>query len=155
MHIVSDDVYAPLDFDSGFMTKYVQYHQPRIQYSRTDSWHPCRLSDLAILRWAYKRSREIMRRLPVYRGAVPQSHPTFPEGSKAMTTAETGPVDLTAPKIIYTADDDAAIDDYHRRTGMLFELSSPKATELTNTNSCDNMALSMFRLCIRRYLLTR
>ncbi|KAF5310605.1 hypothetical protein D9619_007763 [Psilocybe cf. subviscida] len=95
VHVVSDDVYAPLNFDSGFMTE---------------------LSDLAILRWAYKRSREIMRRLPIYRGAVPQSHPPFPEGSKATATPETGPVEMNAPRIIYTAEDDAAIDDYHRRT---------------------------------------
>lgn len=77
----------------------------------------CRLSDIAILRWAYKRSREIMRRLPVYRGAVPQSHPQFPEGSNAITTTETSPVDISAPKFIYTAEDDAAIDDHHRHTG--------------------------------------
>lgn len=76
-----------------------------------------RLSDIAILRWAYKRSREILRRLPVYRGPVPLSHPQFPEGSNAITTTETSPVDISAPKIIYTAEDDAAIDDYHRRTG--------------------------------------
>ncbi|KAF8955191.1 GMC oxidoreductase-domain-containing protein [Flammula alnicola] len=95
VHIISDDVYAPLDFDTGFMTE---------------------LSDIAILRWAYKRSREIMRRLPVYRGPVPQSHPQFPEGSNAITTTETSPVDIHAPKITYDADDDAAIDHYHRHT---------------------------------------
>jgi len=72
-------------------------------------------SDIAILRWAYKRTREILRRLPTYRGAVPIAHPQFPEGSKATTTGETSPVDVFAPKITYTADDDAAIDDYHRR----------------------------------------
>lgn len=58
-----------------------------------------------------------MRRLPVYRGPVPQSHPQFPEGSDAITTVETDPVDISAPKITYTVEDDAAIDEYHRRTG--------------------------------------
>ncbi|KXN88650.1 Alcohol oxidase [Leucoagaricus sp. SymC.cos] len=95
VHIDSDDVYAPLDFETGFMTK---------------------MSDIAILRWAYKHSREIMRRLPIYRGAVPQSHPQFPDGSGAVTTTETNPVPISAPKIAYTAEDDSAIDDYHRRT---------------------------------------
>ncbi|KXN81084.1 Alcohol oxidase [Leucoagaricus sp. SymC.cos] len=93
VHIDSDDVYAPLDFETGFMTK---------------------MSDIAILRWAYKHSREIMRRLPIYRGAVPQSHPQFPDGSGAVTTTETNPVPISAPKIAYTAEDDSAIDDYHR-----------------------------------------
>ena len=69
------------------------------------------------MRWAYKRSREISRRLPVYRGAVPQAHPKFPEGSRASTTEEVAPVDLFAPRITYTGEDDAAIDEYHRRTG--------------------------------------
>ncbi|KJA13768.1 GMC oxidoreductase [Hypholoma sublateritium FD-334 SS-4] len=95
-HITSDDAYAPLEFDSGFMTK---------------------MSDIVILRWAYKHSREIIRRLPVYRGAVPQMHPKFPEGSCAVTTEEVSPVDLSSPRITYTAEDDAAIDEYHRRTG--------------------------------------
>jgi len=93
VHIVSDDVYTPLDFDAGFMTE---------------------ISDIAILRWAYKHNREIMRRLPVYRGVVQQLHPKFPDGSEAITKTETSPVDMSAPKITYDADDDAAIDDYHR-----------------------------------------
>ena len=77
----------------------------------------CRISDIAILRWAYKRSREIIRRLPVYRGVVPQVQPKFPDGSKAITT-ETGPVEMSAPKITYDAADDIAIDNFHRLTGM-------------------------------------
>ncbi|PPQ90241.1 hypothetical protein CVT25_013000 [Psilocybe cyanescens] len=95
VHITSDDIYAPLDFDTGFMT------EP---------------SDLAILRWAYKHSREIMRRLPVYRGPVPHSHPKFPDGSDAVTTEERLPVDIQHPRLVYTAEDNAAIDEYHRRT---------------------------------------
>ena len=78
-----------------------------------------RSSDIAILRWTYKRSREVMRRLPVYRGVVAQLHPQFPAGSKAITTTETNPVDISAPKITYDAGDDAAIDDYHRLNGLL------------------------------------
>lgn len=77
-----------------------------------------RISDLAILRWAYKRNREIVRRLPVYRGPVPAAHPPFPEGSDAITTTEKSPVDISAPNITYTSEDDAAIDDYHRQSGM-------------------------------------
>lgn len=75
------------------------------------------MSDVAILRWTYKRSREIARRLPAYRGPVPGAHPQFPEGSDAIMTAETSPVDISASNINYTAADDAAIDHYHRNTG--------------------------------------
>ena len=61
-----------------------------------------------------------MRRLPVYRGAIPQSHPQFPDGSKAINVNETSPVDISAPNITYDDDDDAAIDNYHRLNGMYF-----------------------------------
>lgn len=33
--------------------------------------------------WTYKRSREIARRMPCYRGEVPQHHPPFPVTSEA------------------------------------------------------------------------
>ena len=82
------------------------------------NWWVYRISDIAILRWAYKHSREIMRRLPVYRGVVQQLHPKFPDKSEAITNTETRPVDMSAPKITYDADDDAAIDDYHRLNGL-------------------------------------
>ncbi|KAG1835725.1 GMC oxidoreductase-domain-containing protein [Suillus variegatus] len=53
-------------------------------------------TDIVPLNFGYKRMREILRRMPSYRGET------------------TGPVDLNAPDLIYTAEDDEAIDRYHR-----------------------------------------
>ncbi|KAG2144022.1 GMC oxidoreductase-domain-containing protein [Suillus cothurnatus] len=71
-------------------------------------------SDIVPLNFGYKKMREIFRRMPSYRGEVPIGHPCFPEGSAAVCGETTGPVDLNAPDLIYTAEDDEAIDQYHR-----------------------------------------
>jgi alcohol oxidase len=71
-----------------------------------------------ILRWAYKHIREIVRRMKLYHGDVQVGHPAFAEGSQAATQpAGSGPVEISASKIVYSKEDDDAIDDYHRRTG--------------------------------------
>jgi alcohol oxidase len=74
-------------------------------------------ADLVILRWAYKHVREISRRMEFYRGEVQVEHPTFAEGSQAATHATGTPVEISAPKIVYSKEDDGAIDEFHRRTG--------------------------------------
>ncbi|KIK35819.1 GMC oxidoreductase [Suillus luteus UH-Slu-Lm8-n1] len=71
-------------------------------------------SDIVPLNFAYKKTREIYRRMPSYRGELAGAHPKFPEGSAAACGEASGPVDLHAPDIIYTAEDDAAIEKYHR-----------------------------------------
>ncbi|KAF9023838.1 alcohol oxidase [Hymenopellis radicata] len=55
------------------------------------------------------KGREIMRRLPAFRGAVDSLHPQFAPDSLA-AVKETLPVPLDAPKITYSAADDDAID---------------------------------------------
>ena len=74
-------------------------------------------ADLVILRWAYKHAREIGRRMEFYRGEVLVEHPNFAEGSQATTHPTGTPVEISAPKIVYSKDDDDAIDEFHRRTG--------------------------------------
>ncbi|KAG1859672.1 GMC oxidoreductase-domain-containing protein [Suillus subluteus] len=71
-------------------------------------------SDIVPLNFGYKKLREICRRMPSYRGEVATLHPPFPEGSAAVCREATGPADLNAPDIIYTAEDDEAIDRFHR-----------------------------------------
>ncbi|KAG1746079.1 GMC oxidoreductase-domain-containing protein [Suillus lakei] len=71
-------------------------------------------SDIVPLNFAYKKMREIYRRMPSYRGEISAGHPSFPEGSAAVCGKASGPVDLNAPDIIYTAEDDEAIDKFHR-----------------------------------------
>ena len=75
-------------------------------------------ADLVILRWAYKHVREIARRMELYHGDLQVGHPTFAQGSQAGTQLST-PVAISAPKIVYSKEDDDAIDEYHRRTGSL------------------------------------
>ncbi|KDR69700.1 hypothetical protein GALMADRAFT_282594 [Galerina marginata CBS 339.88] len=96
VHITSAvDLYSPLNFAPGFLTED---------------------ADLVILRWAYKKSREIARRMKYFRGELVASHPVFPAGSAATTGREEKPVDIDAADIVYTEADDKAIDDYHRNT---------------------------------------
>ncbi|KAJ7707067.1 alcohol oxidase [Mycena metata] len=93
IHISSaTDVYAPPNYNSGFLTAQ---------------------SDVAALRWGYKKSREILRRMGAFRGALVPAHPQFAVNSAAVLK-ETAPVPLNAPNIVYSAADDAAIDTYIR-----------------------------------------
>jgi alcohol oxidase len=55
--------------------------------------------------------------MPSYRGEASVHHPSFPEGSAAACGEASGPVDMNAPDIIYTAEDDEAIDEFHRDYG--------------------------------------
>ena len=75
-------------------------------------------ADLVILRWAYKHVREISKRMEFYRGDLQVGHPTFAEGSQAATQPAGAPVEISASKIVYSKEDDDAIDKFHRRTGL-------------------------------------
>ncbi|KAG2072330.1 alcohol oxidase [Suillus decipiens] len=71
-------------------------------------------SDIVPFDFAYKKTREIFRRMASYRGEITAGHPDFPEGSAAACGGASGPVDLDAPDIVYTAEDDEAINRFHR-----------------------------------------
>ncbi|KAJ7712256.1 GMC oxidoreductase-domain-containing protein [Mycena metata] len=93
LHISTSDPYATPDFLAGFLSSPV---------------------DVTAMRWAYKKGRELNRRLPSYRGACFLGHPKFPPGDiAAMEETHTVPID--APKIVYSAEDDQAIDAYLRQ----------------------------------------
>ena len=51
------------------------------------------------------------------RGDLGVEHPTFAEGSQAAARLIDTPVEASASKIVYSKEDDDAIDDFHRRTG--------------------------------------
>ncbi|KAL5614160.1 hypothetical protein FOVSG1_003223 [Fusarium oxysporum f. sp. vasinfectum] len=94
MHITGPEVNDPLDFDVGYL----------------NDKHDI---DLKKQLWAYKKSREIMRRTAMYRGEIAAGHPTWPEGSKAAS------VDLTealtnVKDVEYSAEDDKAIEQWIR-----------------------------------------
>jgi len=95
VHISSgEDANAPPDFDCGFLS------DP---------------ADLATLKWGYKKSRELARRLKIYRGEYLPGHPVFAHESPSRCHDEAIPVDIAAPDIAYTKEDDAAIEDYTRK----------------------------------------
>ncbi|GJC90442.1 alcohol oxidase [Colletotrichum liriopes] len=93
IHITGPDLSDPIDFNVGYLTD---------------------KGDVDIKKhvWAYKTSREIFRRMGIYRGELASGHPRFPIGSKAAVqdTAE-GPVPADAPRIQYTVEDDKAIEE--------------------------------------------
>ncbi|KAG1846419.1 GMC oxidoreductase-domain-containing protein [Suillus subalutaceus] len=94
VHInLTEDDKEGMDFTTGFLD------------------HP---SDIIPLDFGYKKTREIFRRMASYRGEVTAGHPNFPEGSAAACREASGPVDLNAPDIVYTAEDDEAINHFHR-----------------------------------------
>jgi hypothetical protein len=63
IHIISKDVYADPYFMTGFLS------------------HSADLPPQVV---AYKKNREIMRRMPCFRGEYSASHPSFPDGSAAV-----------------------------------------------------------------------
>ncbi|KAI0146895.1 alcohol oxidase-like protein [Xylariaceae sp. FL1272] len=94
IHVTGPGLNDALDFDTGFFT---DEHDIDIKRSR----------------WAYKKQREIARRMSVYRGELAVFHPKFPASSKAVcVTLSEPPVDVK--DIEYTAEDDATIDEWLR-----------------------------------------
>jgi alcohol oxidase len=73
--------------------------------------HP---SDILKQRWAYKMSREIARRLPYYAGELELGHPKFKEGSAAALEAGALADAANVKDIVYSDEDDAAIEDWIR-----------------------------------------
>ncbi|KAJ6532029.1 GMC oxidoreductase-domain-containing protein [Mycena capillaripes] len=92
-HIKSTDPFTPLDVEPGYLDK---------------------PEDVAVLRWSYKWSREMARRMDSYRGEFAPDHPQFAAGSPAACVQANGPVPISAPDIVYSAEDDEAIDRFHR-----------------------------------------
>ncbi|KAG9086545.1 hypothetical protein FS749_003573 [Ceratobasidium sp. UAMH 11750] len=73
--------------------------------------HFARLSDVDIHVWAYKKAREIARRMPHYRGEYAPLHPKFLEGGMATCMKLDSPLQVSTVKDIeYRKEDDAAIE---------------------------------------------
>ncbi|KAI0477070.1 alcohol oxidase [Xylariaceae sp. FL0804] len=92
VHITGPEFSDPLDFDTGFFAD-----EKGI--------------DLKKHRWAYKKQREVARRMEVFRGELPGGHPPFPTGSDAACVAPDGPL-ANGQDIEYSAEDDAIIDKF-------------------------------------------
>ncbi|KNG80497.1 glucose-methanol-choline (gmc) oxidoreductase [Aspergillus nomiae NRRL 13137] len=97
LHITSKDLDAPLDFATGFFA------------DENDV-------DIKKSVWSYKKQREIIRRMDVYRGEFAPLHPAFAADSDAATTSEPldGPLPDDVSDIVYTAEDDAVLEQWLR-----------------------------------------
>ncbi|KAF7195079.1 Alcohol oxidase [Pseudocercospora fuligena] len=66
--------------------------------------------------WAYKIQREMFRRMSIYRGELASSHPKFSKTSAAAIVEKAdGPIKDNS-RIVYTEEDDKAIDSHARDT---------------------------------------
>ena len=91
IHITGPSINDKPDFDTGFLS------------------HPV---DVTVQVWAYKKLREMVRRLNLYKGPVGAGHPKFPSGSPAGLDHEV-PLDQD---IEYSPADDEAIAHWVRDT---------------------------------------
>ncbi|KAJ6541035.1 hypothetical protein DFH09DRAFT_1089596 [Mycena vulgaris] len=96
-------------------------------------------ADLVLMRWAYKWSRELARRMDNYRGEFIPGHPAFPADSRATCREAQGPVEMSAPEIQYSPADDEAIDKFHRAKG---ECSDSGSNGIRSHGICHAVGLS-------------
>ncbi|KAI0424088.1 GMC oxidoreductase [Xylaria sp. FL1042] len=95
LHVTGPNPDDPLDFDPALFTDDAGV-------------------DIKKCIWAYKTQREIARRMNVYRGELAMFHPAFATDSKAACVELQGPPASNNENIEYTAEDDAAIEEWLR-----------------------------------------
>jgi alcohol oxidase len=70
------------------------------------------------LMWTYKFTREIARRMPHYRGEPSMLHPAFAQGGPASVVENAeGPVSFDAPRVVYSDEDERALEAFVRANG--------------------------------------
>lgn len=95
VHITGPETADPVDFELGFL----------------GDEHGI---DLKKHVWAYKKGREIMRRTEMHAGEVAAVQPRFPEGSKVAAVLSRDKERGVSRDLEYSAEDDAAIEQYIR-----------------------------------------
>ncbi|KAJ6781884.1 hypothetical protein PWT90_09925 [Aphanocladium album] len=96
VHITGPGIDDPLDFETGFLSDEKGL-------------------DVKQHIWAYKKQREIMRRMDCFRGEVAPWHPAFAPGSAAAVVETDGPLPAEVQNIVYSEEDDKAIAEFVRR----------------------------------------
>jgi alcohol oxidase len=93
VHVTGPGMYDPVDFNTGWLTDPGEV-------------------DVKKHIWAYKVTREMWRRMPIFRGELASSHPRFPSGSKAAVVEKAdGPMYTDdASRIEYSSEDNKAIE---------------------------------------------
>lgn len=92
VHATGPSLDDPIDFDCGFLNDEGDV-------------------DLEKHVWAYKKSRDAMRRTSMYRGELAPGHPAFSPDSPAACQSVSGP---SNEKFVYSAEDDKAIEQWVR-----------------------------------------
>lgn len=95
VHITGTSLSDPIDFVTGF-------------FSDT------RNIDIKKSIWAYKKQREIVRRMQNYRGEVAGTHPPFPADSQAACIETEEPIGADESDIDYSPEDDIIIEKWLR-----------------------------------------
>lgn len=95
VHITSSDVNDEVDLKTGILSEPSGF-------------------DLAMAVWLYKKQREIVRRLDVYRGEYAPIHPLFAADSDAACGKRDAPLPAEVKDIVYTAQDNAIIEQWVR-----------------------------------------
>ena len=75
------------------------------------------------MRHMYKVCREYGRRMASYRGEIVRDHPRFAPGSAAavpQTPVQAGSVGVDAPDIVYSAEDDKAVETHIKANSECF-----------------------------------
>lgn len=62
--------------------------------------------------WLYKKQREVVRRLDVYRGEWPSVHPPFANNSAAVAKKRDGPLPTPVKDIEYSEEDDKVLEKW-------------------------------------------
>jgi choline dehydrogenase-like flavoprotein len=94
IHITGPNIDDPIDFETPI-------------YNDPDDF------DITVARWAFKKQREIARRMDIYRGAVAMANPAFPDASKAASSTEKEyPLPQDVQDIEYDAEDDVILDKF-------------------------------------------
>ncbi|KAF9036252.1 GMC oxidoreductase-domain-containing protein [Panaeolus papilionaceus] len=92
IHITSKDLRSKPEFHPGYLD------------------HP---ADADTLRWAYKRCRELGRRMKNFRGEYSPGHPGFSSSSSAAVVETAAPFNTSAADITYSPEDDTVIDQFN------------------------------------------
>ncbi len=75
------------------------------------------MTDVKVLTWGYKFTREFARHMPHFHGESPALHPVFAPGSTAEIVPHAeGPVAFDTPRIEYSEEDERTLDAYARAT---------------------------------------
>jgi choline dehydrogenase-like flavoprotein len=95
IHITGPDINGEVDLKTGILSERSGF-------------------DHAMAMWLYKKQREVVRRLDVYRGEYAPLHPAFAADSDAACRKREGPLPADVKDIVYNEEDNAILDQWVR-----------------------------------------